>query len=174
MLTVLTLPRGTAARNRDHTAMDTYPLLKSLHILGIVLFIGNIIVTGWWKVMADRTRDPRIVAFAQRQVTLTDWVFTLGGVVLVMIGGPISALWHGMPLTTSWLLTGNALFLASGVVWVVALVPLQIKLGRMAKEFATADTIPDAYWRPARQWVWYGTLATVLPLAVIPVMVFKI
>ena len=29
--------------------------------------------------MADRTRDPKIIAFAQRQVTLTDWVFTFGG-----------------------------------------------------------------------------------------------
>lgn len=154
--------------------MDSYSLLKSLHILGVVLFIGNIIVTGWWKVMADRTRDPRIVAFAQRQVTLTDWVFTLGGVVLVMLGGPVNALWHGMALTTSWLAVGNALFTASGVVWVAALVPLQIKLGRMAKGFANSDTIPDAYWRPARLWLWYGTLATVLPLAVIPVMVFKI
>lgn len=154
--------------------MDIYSLLKSLHILGVVLFIGNIIVTGWWKVMADRTRDPRIVAFAQRQVTLTDWVFTLGGVVLVMLGGPVNALWHGMPFSTSWLAIGNALFVASGVVWVAVLVPLQITLGRMAKAFANADTIPDAYWRPERLWLWFGALATVLPLAVIPVMVFKI
>lgn len=153
--------------------MDSYSLLKSLHIVGVVLFVGNIIVTGWWKVMADRTRDPRIVAFAQRQVTLTDWVFTLGGVCLVMLGGLGNALLHGMPLSTSWLLTGNILFLASGVVWLAVLVPLQIKLGRMARDFASADTIPDAYWRPARLWLWFGALATVLPLAVIPVMVFK-
>jgi uncharacterized membrane protein len=153
--------------------MDSYSLLKSLHVLGVVLFIGNIIITGWWKVMADRTRDPRIVAFAQRQVTLTDWVFTLGGVVLVMVGGPGNALMHGIPLTTSWLLIGNGLFTASGLVWLAILVPLQIKLGRMAQAFADADAIPENYWLPERLWLWFGVLATVLPLAVIPVMVFK-
>lgn len=58
--------------------MNTYLALKSLHILGVVLFVGNIVVTAWWKVQADRTRHPAIVAFAQRQVTLTDWIFASG------------------------------------------------------------------------------------------------
>jgi uncharacterized membrane protein len=44
--------------------MNTYLLLKSLHILGVVLFLGNIIITGWWKAMADRTRNPVVIAFA--------------------------------------------------------------------------------------------------------------
>lgn len=51
---------------------NPYLLIKSLHLLGVILFVGNIIVTGWWKVMADRTGNPAIIAFAQRQVTLTD------------------------------------------------------------------------------------------------------
>ncbi len=42
--------------------MDAYLLLKTLHLLGVILFLGNIIVTGWWKAMADRTRDPMIIA----------------------------------------------------------------------------------------------------------------
>jgi len=46
--------------------MDNYLLLKSLHVLGVVIFLGNIIVTGWWKVMADKTRESKIIAFAQR------------------------------------------------------------------------------------------------------------
>ncbi len=39
------------------------------------------------KVMADRTRNPVIIAFAQRQVTLTDYIFTGGGVVLILSNG---------------------------------------------------------------------------------------
>ena len=153
--------------------MDGYLFLKTLHVFGVVLFIGNIVVTGWWKVMADRTRDPRIVAFAQRQVTLTDWVFTLGGVALVAAGGPANALLHGMPQSTPWLLWGNALFIGSGVTWIAILIPLQARLGHLAKRFAASDSIPREYWRLERWWLFFGTLATVLPLAVIPVMVFK-
>lgn len=155
-------------------AMDTYSLLKSLHIVGIILFVGNIIVTGWWKTMANRTRDPAIVAFAQRQVTLTDWVFTLGGVVLLAIGGYGNALLHGISFRTPWVLIGNVLFIASGLIWIAVLVPLQARLGRMAREFATAASIPDVYWRLERSWIVFGLLATVLPLAAVPVMVFKI
>ncbi len=64
-----------------------YNTLKIIHMFGIILFMGNIIITGWWKSMADRTGDYRIIAFAQRQVTLTDWVFTMGGVVILLIAG---------------------------------------------------------------------------------------
>jgi uncharacterized membrane protein len=65
----------------------TYLLLKSLHIFGAILLLGNIIVTAWWKIMADRTRDPRVIAFAQRQVTLTDWVFTAPGALITVVAG---------------------------------------------------------------------------------------
>lgn len=75
---------------------NTYLLLKSLHILGAVIFLGNIIVTGWWKVMADRTRNPVVIAFAQRQVTLTDFIFTGGGVVLILATGLGNAILHNM------------------------------------------------------------------------------
>ncbi|MGA2636630.1 DUF2269 family protein [Methylocella sp.] len=56
-------------------------------MLGIVLFLGNIIGTGVWRAFADRTRNAEVIAFAQRLVTLTDWAFTLSGVVLILVGG---------------------------------------------------------------------------------------
>ena len=154
--------------------MDNYSILKSLHLVGVVMFLGNIVVTGWWKAMADRTRDARVVAFAQRQVTLTDWVFTLGGVALVLLGGLGNALLHGLPLTARWLQWGLALFSLAGVIWLAVLVPLQAKLARMARGFAGADTIPAEYWQLERWWIGFGVLATVLPLSVIPLMVYKI
>ena len=43
---------------------DTYTTIKLVHIAGAVLLLGNIIVTAWWKVMADRTGNPSIIAFA--------------------------------------------------------------------------------------------------------------
>lgn len=153
--------------------MDSYLLLKTIHLVGVVLFIGNIVVTGWWKLMADLTRNPRIVGFAQRQVTLTDWVFTFGGVVLVAVGGIGNAALHDMPMTVSWLALGNGLFAASGIIWIAILIPLQIKLARLAKAFAQGGSIPPAYWRLEKLWGFFGVLATLLPLINIPVIVFK-
>ena len=67
--------------------MTPYTAFKIVHMLGVVLFLGNIIVTGFWKAIADRTGNPAVIAFAQRLVTLTDWIFTAGGVALVLAGG---------------------------------------------------------------------------------------
>ena len=66
---------------------DTYTAIKLVHIAGAVLLLGNIIVTAWWKLMADRTGSAPIIAFAQRQVTLTDFAFTAVGVILLVVAG---------------------------------------------------------------------------------------
>ena len=54
----------------------SYVILKALHVTGVVVFLGNIIVTAWWKMAADRTRDVATIAYAQRQVAATDFIFT--------------------------------------------------------------------------------------------------
>jgi uncharacterized membrane protein len=36
-----------------------------VHVLGFVVFLGNLIVTAVWKTLADRTRDPGEIAYAQ-------------------------------------------------------------------------------------------------------------
>ena len=64
----------------------SFEVFKVIHLLGVILFLGNIIVTGVWKVLADRTGEPRIIGYAQRLVTVTDWIFTAGGVALILIG----------------------------------------------------------------------------------------
>ena len=153
---------------------QSYLFLKSLHILGVIMFLGNIVVTGWWKFMADRTRDPKVVAFAQQQVTLTDFVFTAGGAALVLGSGLGNAVLHGMDFVViRWLAWGFGLFIASGAIWGAILVPIQIEQARMAKQFADRDMIPEEYWRLCRWWNLFGTLATILLLINIYWMVYK-
>ena len=124
---------------------NSYLLLKSLHILGAVIFMGNIIVTGWWKVMADRTKNPVIIAFAQHQVTLTDYVFTAGGAALLLAAGVGNAAFHGMDyLNIRWLAWGYWLFIISGVIWAAILIPVQIKQAKMARQFQNGGAIPES------------------------------
>jgi uncharacterized membrane protein len=152
----------------------TYLLLKSLHILGAVLLLGNIIVTAWWKGMANRTGDAAIIAFAQRQVTLTDWLFTLTGAVLIVASGDwIAYGLIGDSWQILWLTWGRLLFIASGLIWLVVLVPVQVKQARLARAFAASGSIPPEYWRLNRRWYVFGTVAVLLPLANLYWMVFK-
>ena len=43
----------------------SYNAFKVVHLFGVVIFLGNIIVIALWKVMADRTDNPRIIAYAR-------------------------------------------------------------------------------------------------------------
>ncbi len=154
--------------------MLSYTSFKIIHMLGIVLFLGNIIVTGVWKAFADRTRNAEVIAFAQRLVTLTDWAFTLSGVVLILVGGYGMAAAAGYDLRgTSWLLWAQGAFLASGVIWVAILIPVQIRQARLAEGFENGGAIPALYWRLNRRWYFWGVLATLIPLTNLYVMVAK-
>jgi uncharacterized membrane protein len=152
----------------------SYSLLKFLHILGVVLLIGNVTVTSVWKVFADRTGSPLTVAFAQRLVTHTDWAFTLGGVLLIMVGGYGMALSSGISLwNTGWLLWGQILFALSGLIWVLVLIPIQTAQSRLAAKLSAGGEIGAAYRRLSRLWLFFGILATVPLVFALHVMVTK-
>jgi len=152
---------------------NSYLWLKTLHLLGVVLFLGNIIVTGWWKNLADRTKNPQIIAFAQRQVTLTDYVFTAGGAAILFVAGSANVAMHGLSYSSKWLSMGSLMFTLSGVIWAVILIPTQIKQAKMAKVFAENNVIPDQYWKMCTTWNIWGVIATLLPVVNIYWMTFK-
>lgn len=148
--------------------------MKFIHILGAVIFVGNIIVTALWKFQADRTKNSQIIAHAQGLVTLTDWVFTLGGVVLVLIGGYGMAGISGIGLSgEGWLVWGQALFVVSAIIWIALLIPLQIAQHKAAQKFMDDLNIPDIYWKRNRLWYIFGILATILPLVTLFFMVVR-
>ena len=151
-----------------------YLVLKCLHVFGAILFLGNIIVTAWWKTMADRTKQSRVIAYAQRQVTLTDFIFTAGGALLVLITGIGNAhmlrmdYWH-----VRWLAWGFWLFILSGAIWALILVPIQVQQAHLAATFAEGGGIPEKYWRLGWLWIVFGIIATLLPMMNLYWMVFK-
>lgn len=151
-----------------------YDAFKFLHVLGVTLLLGNVTITAFWKVLADMTRDPVVIAHAQRGVGLADWLFTLSGIVLILIGG-YGAAWMGeiSPLGPRWLIAGEVLFALSGIIWLAVLVPLQIRQARMARAFAAGGIIPARYWRDSRAWLIWGIVATVPLVAALLIMIAK-
>lgn len=152
--------------------MTGYLTLKAIHVMAAIVFLGNIVVTGVWKGLADRTRSREVIAFAQRLVTVTDYVFTGGGAVIVLMTGLLMMRsYERTVLEIPWLFWGIVLFAVSGVIWLAVLVPIQRKQSRVLRD--TVDTIPDSYWRLGRAWARWGAIAAVLPLLNVYVMVFK-
>jgi len=154
--------------------METYLILKTVHIIGAILFLGNIIITGWWKFMANKTGNPIIIAFAQRQVTLTDFVFTASGSTILFTAGITNIILYDINImTTYWIVWGLGLFTLSGIIWGAILIPIQIKQAREAKTFTADTVISKQYWKREFQWYIYGITATILPLISVVFMVLK-
>lgn len=151
---------------------NSYLWFKVLHVLGVVMFLGNIIITGWWKIMADRTKNPQIIAFAQRQVTVTDWIFTAGGAAIITCAGALNV--HtSWSYSMKWLQWGVGMFVLSAIIWVVVLIPTQIKQAKMAAVFAETGEITDYYWKLCKRWTFWGALAVITPLIAVYFMIFK-
>jgi len=146
--------------------------LKSLHILGACLFLGNIIVSALWKVLADRTGNYSVIRFASRLVNVTDAVFTGLGATLLLVTGHLLAENYGGILSNDWIVWSYVLFGASGAIWIAVLLPIQFKQAQMLRT-STTEVIPKAYFRLARIWSIAGILATLLPLPAVYLMVSR-
>ncbi len=64
--------------------------LKVIHLVCAALFLGNVIVSGVWALLAERTRNHAIIQFSNTMVLITDALFTLTGAIGVVWTG------HGM------------------------------------------------------------------------------
>ena len=153
--------------------IENYQFWKLIHLVGVIIFLGNITVTAVWKILANATGEPKIIAYSQRLVTITDFIFTLVGVFLILGTGTVMAAKFGGVTATYWLASGYWIFLATAFVWVIVLIPVQVLQAKMARSFQNGGSIPQRYWMLSRIWLFAGALATILPFSVLYFMVVK-
>lgn len=151
----------------------SYELVKTLHILSMVLLFGTGLGSAFYKWMADRSGNVAHIAITNRHVVLADWIFTTPTVIFQ----PISGFWMvGMvhlPLTTPWVLASLSLYCLAGACW-LPVVWLQIQMRKHSDQAAAADTpLPEVYWRMVRWWFWLGVPAFLAMVLVVALMVFK-
>lgn len=150
----------------------SYEWHKLLHITGVVLFLGNIIVTGLWMYLADRTQDQQITHFAAKITNWMDVFFTGPGVILVLVNGLwLSTNWGTIPfvfLNIGWLFIALILFFISGVIWFY-LIYLQECFIQ-----ATAENSYQNEFKPLIiRWYIWGAIAVLLPLISMTLMIIK-
>ncbi|MBO6676401.1 MAG: DUF2269 domain-containing protein [Rhizobiales bacterium] len=149
-----------------------YDTAKFLHVTGVAMLMGNITVTAIWKFYADRDGRSEVLGFAQKLVTYTDWSMTVWGVVLLMGSGYFMAYSAGFPLYEGWLLWSQVLFVLAGMIWLLVIVPIQVKQARLAKTFP-ANGVGEDYRALSRRWLVWGLIATVPLVAATWLMVVK-
>ena len=145
--------------------------LKVVHLLCACLFLGNVIVSGVWAALAERTGRHEIIKFSNRMVLLTDVLFTATGALGVVITGHLMADRFGGDTAHGWITWSYMLFGLSGLIWAFVLVPIQLRQRTLLARF---DYITADYLRLSRVWQIAGAVATILPLPIIYLMVNKV
>ena len=151
-----------------------YLALKALHVVSVVLFLGNIITGVFWKVHADLSGDLRARAQALDGIVKSDRVFTVPGVFLIIATGVTLALMAGFPLLrTFWIAWSLALFGISGLAFGIFVAPLQKKLLVNVRAGLAGNWDETQYNALSRSWTVWGTVATAAPLIALFLMVMK-
>ncbi len=145
-----------------------YLFLKLVHLIGVVLFLGNITVGVLWKRYADRSQNPMVMAYTMDSIIGADRVFTIPGIIILLIGGIGAAIVGHIPiLSTGWLLWGIIAFIISGL----AFAPLS-RSQRQLSIAAHGGNMID-YERQSAGWALWGTIALVFPFIAFILMILK-
>ncbi|MNX94066.1 hypothetical protein D3C86_1262840 [compost metagenome] len=148
--------------------------LKFFHLLGVVLMLGNVIVTGFWNFKAVRSRHLAVIAFAQREVMWADAVLTLVGGTMITISGIMLAMDRGYPFwATRWLNGGVFLLGLSTLLWLGVLLPCQDRLIKLSREALSTGTLSPRFAPVFVVWNVVGWFATFLLVGALGLMVVK-
>ena len=155
--------------------MNTYALLKLIHVFAVIIFLGNIITGLFWMRIADKTNNLSIISFTIKGIITSDKLFTIPGVIIITIGGLSAAIHGGIPLLkTGWIFWSLVLFSLSGLIFSWKLAPLQNKIYQLIKNTNADNFNKVLYNSYLKQWEKWGLAALLTPLAAMVMMVLKI
>jgi uncharacterized membrane protein len=149
-------------------------LFKIIHVAAVIVFMGNITVGVFWKRWADRTQDARIIANTVDGIIVADRLFTIPGVIFLLIGGVGAAVVAGFPiLGTGWILWSIVLFVISGLAF-GPLVRVQRLLSATAHEAVDSGSMSWPLYRQfSNAWDLYGAIALGAPIIAVILMIAK-
>ncbi len=149
-----------------------YLYLKLFHVLFVIMFLGNIIVGVFWKMYAQKTKDPDKIAFTFKGIIKADKIFTMPGVIGLTIFGLGAATYYSLPLLeTGWILWSIILLIISGIAFMGKLVPVQKRIAALASDKGKFSW--DEYHKLAKQWNIWGTIALLAPVIAAVLMILK-
>ncbi len=153
--------------------MDSYLLVKLLHVLSSTVLFGTGLGTAFHGWMAARSRNLDAMRVVNRNVVLADWLFTTPAAIIQPVTGVWLALHAGFSLTEGWLALAIILYLVTGACW-LPVVWLQLQMHAMAaKAAATATPLPERYAKFARLWFLLGWPAFLAMLGIFYLMIVK-
>jgi len=151
-----------------------YLPLRTLHVLGAMIYLGALLVSLWWKLGADRSGDPAFAARTHRRLRKLDGQF-IGPAALVTFaaGYAMVRFLGGRIAHHNFVLIGLTLLFASLGLWYFGMRNLGDKLAVDAESAEAArQPLGAQYAKRSAAWVLLAGLAIALVVVTVVVMVY--
>lgn len=155
--------------------MNYYLIIKAIHLLAVVAFLGNIVTGLFWMKFARKTNDVTIIHHTAKGLIASDRLFTIPGVLVITAAGIYAAIYGGLPLLrTGWIFWPIILFSLSGIFFAYKVAPLQGKMRRsLENETADQELENGRFDKLMKQWEFWGFLAVITPIISFFMMILK-
>lgn len=153
--------------------METYELVKTIHILSSTLLFGTGLGTAFHMWFTHMRGNLQAIASTANNVVLADWLFTAtSGVVQ-----PLTGLWllfqAGYDPDASWLVLTYFLYILAGGCWLIV-VKIQLKIAGIATRCVQYGLdLPPEYFTLMRNWFLLGWPAFISLVVIFWLMVTK-
>lgn len=148
--------------------------LLFFHILGVVLLLGNVLISIFWKFKSDSTKDLKIIAHTHKEIRRADRIFSHIGIILILITG--LGLWHVDKIKisqTRWPLWELILFVIATILWGAVIVPTEKKLTSLSEKSLTEGNVDPALIRLSKKWYNTATIFVALIVIILILMVYR-
>ena len=152
--------------------MDSYHLLKMLHVLAAVVITGTGAGIAFFMLMAHRSSNIAAIAITSRHVVLADWIFTTPAVAIQFVTGILLMQRLGYSFSSAWFLLVISLFIFIGLCW-IPVVLIQYKLKALANLALDTGRLQPSFHHLMRIWTCLGIPAFLSVLVIFWLMIFK-
>lgn len=153
--------------------MDTYLVLKFLHVLSGAVFLGTGVGIAFFLLWANAKGDLATIVVTLRGVVFADFAFTAVAVVVQPATGLLLLHMTGRDMTERWIAMSLGLYLVVLAAW-MRVVRLQLRMRDLAAAAARDNVpLPPLYSKLLRGWFWLGWPALVALLTIYWLMLAK-
>jgi len=155
--------------------MNYYLIIKAIHLLAVVAFLGNIVTGLFWMKFARKTQDISIIHHTAKGLIASDKLFTIPGVLIITAAGFYAAIYGGIPLLrTGWIFWPILLFTLSGLFFSFRVAPLQGKMRRSLETINSEQMLETGgFDKLLKQWEFWGFMAVITPIISFFMMILK-
>lgn len=146
-------------------------MLKFIHILSVVLLLGNLIIGAVWRWFAQSSSDQPIHKFSIKVLQRNDLIFILPTILLIGITGHMLALKFGGIAAHGWIYHSYAFLTVATLIWALAVIPIQRKQYKLINQAHSLKEAGIRYHTLNRWWSIMVVVVIILLLVALYLMV---